>query len=66
MAIHGTKSIFSVKKTLLSQLKDTHIQNALKYEKGDNEPIVDMICHHVEDLTTISSEGLKNEDKENL
>ena len=23
-----------------------------------------MICHHVEDLATISSEGLKNEDKE--
>ena len=61
----GQNQSFPVKKTLVINPKNALIQNALKiHEKGNNEPIVDMICHHVEDLATISSEGLKNEDKE--
>ena len=61
----GQNQSFPVKKTLVINPKNALIQNALKiHEKGNNESIVDMICHHVEDLATISSEGLKNEDKE--
>jgi molecular chaperone HtpG len=40
------------------------IQNALKiWEKG-NKPLVNKICHHVQDLAGISSEGLSTEEKE--
>jgi len=58
-------STFPVKKTLVINPGNALIQNALKiHEKGDHEELVDKICHYVEDLATISSEGLKNEDKE--
>jgi molecular chaperone HtpG len=61
----GQNASFPVKKTLVINPKNPLIQNALKiHEKGNNESIVDMICHHVEDLATISSEGLKSENKE--
>ena len=47
----GQNQSFPVKKTLVINPKNTLIQNALKiHEKGNNEPIVDMICHHVHHL----------------
>ncbi len=52
------------KKTLVINPSSPLIQNALKiWEKG-NKPLVNKICHHVQDLATISSEGLSAEEKE--
>lgn len=63
----GQNSMFPTKKTLVINPNNALIQNAFKiHEKGDNEALVDKICHHVEDLATISSEGLKNEEKDNF
>jgi molecular chaperone HtpG len=56
---------FPLKKTLVINPNNTLIQNALRlHEKGENAPLVEKLCHHVEDLASISSEGLKQEDKE--
>jgi len=56
---------FPVKRTLVINPSNGLIQNALRiHEKGGNEPLVDRLVHYVEDLATISSEGLKAEDKE--
>ncbi|MBK22742.1 MAG: molecular chaperone HtpG [Halobacteriovorax sp.] len=61
----GQNAMFPTKKTLVINPSNALIQNALKiHEKGNNTELVDKICHHVEDLATISSEGLKNEDKD--
>jgi molecular chaperone HtpG len=52
------------KKTLVVNPSSPLIQNALKiWEKG-NKPLVNKICHHVQDLAGISSEGLSTEEKE--
>lgn len=56
---------FPLKKTLVVNPNNPLIQNALTLsEKGNNSALVEKICHYVEDLALISSEGLKNEDKE--
>lgn len=56
---------FPVKKTLVINPGNELIQNALKlHEKGENTDLVEKLVHYVEDLASISSEGLKNEDKE--
>lgn len=61
----GQNAMFPTKKTLVINPNNPLIQNALKiHEKGNHEALVDKICHHVEDLATISSEGLANEDKD--
>jgi molecular chaperone HtpG len=61
----GQNASFPLKKTLVINPGNPLIQNALKLsEKGGNEALVEKICHHVEDLATISSEGLKNDEKE--
>lgn len=58
-------SAFPLKRTLVINPNNTLIQNALKiHEKGNNEPLVEKLVHYVGDLASISSEGLKNEDKE--
>ncbi|WP_127717319.1 molecular chaperone HtpG [Halobacteriovorax sp. HLS] len=58
-------SIFPTKKTLVINPANPLIQNALKiHDKGGNEMLVSKLCHHVEDLAQISSEGLKSEEKE--
>lgn len=63
----GQNAMFPVKKTLVINPNSGLIQNAFKiHEKGNNEALVDKICHHVEDLATISSEGLKNEEKDSF
>lgn len=60
----GNETMFPVKKTLVINPSNTLIQNALKLsEKGKND-LVKKICHHVEDLAHISSEGLKHEDRD--
>ncbi|MCR9205213.1 MAG: hypothetical protein NXH75_11580, partial [Halobacteriovoraceae bacterium] len=56
---------FPVKKTLVINPGNDLIQNALRlHEKGNNEALVEKLVHYVGDLASISSEGLKNEDKE--
>ncbi len=66
-AMNGTQASFPIKKTLVVNPQNPLIQNALKiHEKGSNEALVEKICHHVEDLAAISSEGLKDENRDNF
>ncbi|MBL6988574.1 MAG: molecular chaperone HtpG [Bacteriovoracaceae bacterium] len=61
----GQTDAFPIKKTLVINPNNILIKKALLFsEKGGQEELVDKLCHHVEDLATISSEGLKNENKE--
>jgi molecular chaperone HtpG len=61
----GTDAMFPIKKTLVINPSSPIIQNALKlHEKGNKDALVKKLCHHVEDLAHISSEGLKHEDRE--
>lgn len=56
---------FPIKKTLVVNPNNVLIQNALKlHEKGGQEELVKKLCGHVQDLATISSEGLKTEEKD--
>ena len=60
----GQGSPFPIKKTLVINPNSTLIKNALKiHQQGGHEQLVEKLCHYVEDLATISSEGLKNEDR---
>ncbi|MBT3586671.1 MAG: molecular chaperone HtpG [Halobacteriovoraceae bacterium] len=61
----GQPASFPVKKTLVINPGNPLIQNAMKiHEKGGNNQLVEKIAHHVEDLAAISSQGLKNEEKD--
>jgi molecular chaperone HtpG len=61
----GNDAMFPIKKTLVINPGSPLIQNALKlHELGSNNNLVKKLCHHVEDLAHISSEGLKHEDRE--
>ncbi|HXH76303.1 MAG TPA: molecular chaperone HtpG [Bacteriovoracaceae bacterium] len=54
-----------LKKTLVINPRNLLIQNAMKiWEKGEKKALAEKICHHVQDLASISSEGLSSEDKE--
>ena len=54
-----------IKKTLVINPSNTLIKNALKiWEKGEKKELAEKICHHVQDLASLSSEGLSSEDKE--
>ena len=54
-----------IKKTLIVNPSNTLIQNALKiWEKGEKKELAEKIAHHVQDLATLSSEGLSSEDKD--
>ena len=60
----GNDAMFPVKKTLVINPGSPIIQNALRLHEKGNDALVKKICHHVEDLAHISSEGLKHEDRE--
>lgn len=60
----GNENMFPVKKTLVINPSSPLIQNALKLHEKGNDQLVKKLCHHVEDLAHISSEGLKHEDRE--
>ncbi len=60
----GNEAMFPVKKTLVINPGSPLIQNALKLHEKGNNVLVKKLCHHVEDLALISSEGLKHEDRE--
>ena len=54
-----------IKKTLVVNPRNPLIKNALKiWEKGEKKELATKICHHVQDLASISSEGLTSEEKE--
>jgi molecular chaperone HtpG len=54
-----------IKKTLVVNPSNTLIQNALKiWEKGEKKGLAEQIAHHVQDLASLSAEGLSSEDKE--
>jgi molecular chaperone HtpG len=54
-----------IKKTLIINPSNTLIKNALKiWEKGEKKELAEKICYHVQDLASLSSEGLSSEDKE--
>jgi molecular chaperone HtpG len=56
---------FPVKKTLVINPSSSLIQNAYKlWEKGDKKDLAEKIAFYVQDLATISSEGLKGEEKD--
>lgn len=61
----GQEGLFPVKKTLIINPSNSLIQNAYKiHEKGNNKELVKKICLYVEDLASISSEGLNKEGKD--
>ncbi|MFP5386328.1 MAG: molecular chaperone HtpG [Bacteriovoracia bacterium] len=54
-----------LKKTLIVNPRNALIQNAFKiWEKGEKKELAEKICHHVQDLASLSSEGLSSEEKE--
>jgi molecular chaperone HtpG len=54
-----------IKKTLVVNPSNTLIRNALRiWEKGEKKDLAEKICHHVQDLASLSSEGLTSEEKE--
>jgi molecular chaperone HtpG len=54
-----------LKKTLIVNPRNALIQNALKiWEKGEKKDLAEKICLHVQDLASLSSEGLTSEEKE--
>ncbi len=54
-----------IKKTLVVNPSNALIKNALKiWEKGEKKDLAEKICHHVQDLASLSSEGLSSEDKD--
>ena len=56
-----------IKKTLVVNPRNALIKNALKiWEKGEKKELAEKIAHHVQDLASLSSEGLSSEDKENF
>ena len=65
MTMSMGNSPFPVKKTLVINPSNSLIKNALKiHESGQKEDLVNKICHYVEDLAAISSEGLKTEERD--
>lgn len=60
----GNESMFPIKKTLVINPLNPLIQNALKLSEKGKSDLVKKLCHHVEDLAHISSEGLNHEDRE--
>jgi molecular chaperone HtpG len=54
-----------IKKTLVINPSNTLIKNAFKiWENGEKKELAEKICHHVQDLASLSSEGLTSEEKE--
>ena len=61
----GQNSTFPLKKTLVINPNGPLIQNILSlHKKGGHDTLVEKLCHHVEDLASISGEGLQQEQKD--
>jgi molecular chaperone HtpG len=56
---------FPLKKTLVVNPRNPLVKKMLSiYESGNHKPLVEKICHHVQDLANISSEGLTMDEKD--
>jgi molecular chaperone HtpG len=54
-----------IKKTLIVNPRNVLVQNAYKiWEKGEKKELAEKICYHVQDLASLSSEGLTSAEKE--
>lgn len=54
-----------IKKTLVVNPNNILVQNAFKiWEKGDRKELAEKMCYYVQDLASLSSEGLSAEEKE--
>lgn len=61
----GQGAAFPIKKTLVVNPNNPIVKMALGlWEKGEKKELAEKICQHVSDLAAISSEGLKNEEKD--
>jgi molecular chaperone HtpG len=64
-AMGQTNFAMPLKKTLVLNPRNPLIQNAFKiWEKGEKKELAEKMCHHVQDLAALSSEGLTSEEKE--
>ncbi len=62
-----TAFAMQIKKTLVVNPNNVLVKNALKiWEKGEKKELAEKIAHHVQDLATLSSEGLTSEEKESF
>lgn len=54
-----------VKKTLVLNTENGLVKNAFKiWDKGENKELAKKICHHIQDLASISGEGLDDKERE--
>ena len=60
----GQGDSFTPKRTLVINPGNPLVQNAFKMHEKGHKGLADKICHHIEDLASISGEGLKNEEKD--
>lgn len=60
----GQDAAFPIKKTLVINPSNELVQNAYKISEAGKTDLAEKICHHVQDLATISSEGLTSEQKD--
>jgi len=61
------QSAFSmpIKKTLVINTENNLVKNAFKiWNKGENKDLATKICHHIQDLASISGEGLDDKERE--
>jgi len=64
-AMGTTNASMPVKKTLVINTSSALIQTVFKiWEKGNKKELAEKMCHHVQDLASISSDGLSSEDRE--
>ena len=62
----GQSSFFMpIKKTLVLNTENNLVKNAFKiWNKGENKDLATKICHHIQDLASISGEGLDDNERE--
>ncbi len=54
-----------LKKTLVLNTENNLVKNAYKiWDKGENKALATKICHHIQDLASISGEGLDDKERE--
>jgi molecular chaperone HtpG len=54
-----------IKKTLVLNTENNLVKNAFKiWNKGENKDLATKICHHIQDLASISGEGLDDKERE--
>ena len=61
------QSSFSMplKKTLVLNTENNLVKNAFKiWDKGENKDLATKLCHHIQDLASISGEGLDDKERE--